>query len=66
MIWATPALRSNTVKVMDGTVLNSDEATFVDRGASATIDVDGSKGAQLNTKNGIILQVMDFSTRRPA
>jgi hypothetical protein len=48
-----------TVEVNGGTVINTEKATFVDKGAAATIAVDGSKGARLNPKNGVILQVMD-------
>ncbi len=59
MIWGQGG-GVNTVKIMDGTVFNTDEGIIVDRGAAATIDVDGSKGAKLNTKNGVILQVMDL------
>jgi hypothetical protein len=59
MVWGQGA-GVNTVRIMDGTVFNTDEAIIVDRGAPATIDVDGSKGAQLNTKNGILLQLMDL------
>jgi hypothetical protein len=60
MVWGSNGSESNTVKIMDGTVFDTDEASIIDRGAPAVIDVDGSKGAQLNTKNGIILQVMDL------
>jgi hypothetical protein len=60
MIWGSNGSESNTVKIMDGTIFDTDEASIIDRGAPAVIDVDGSKGAQLNTKNGIILQVMDL------
>ncbi len=48
-----------TVNVNGGTVINSEKATFLDKGAEATINVDGSKGAHLNPKNGVIMQVMD-------
>jgi hypothetical protein len=42
-------------KISDATIFNTGEATFLDKGAAADIDVDGSKGAQLNPKNGILL-----------
>jgi hypothetical protein len=60
MIWGNSAADSNTVKITDGTVFDTGETTFVDRGAPAAIDVDGSHGVQLNARNGIILQVMDL------
>jgi len=47
------------VKVFDDTVFNTEKAIFLVKGASADINVDGSKGAQLNPKNGIIIQMMD-------
>jgi hypothetical protein len=46
-------------KVLDDTVIDTGEAVFLVKGASATITVDGSKGAQLNSKNGIILQILE-------
>ncbi len=54
MIWGDA-----TVKISDGTVFNTGEAVFLDKGAPADIDVDGSKGAQLNSANGVILQAIN-------
>lgn len=48
-----------TVKITDGTVFNTGEAVFLDKGATARIEVDGSRGAQLNTRNGVIFQAID-------
>ncbi len=48
-----------TAKIMDDTVFDTQEAVFLIKGSSAQIDVDGVKGAQLNPKNGIILQMME-------
>lgn len=48
-----------TAKIMDDTVFNTEKAIFLIKGNSADISVDGSKGAQLNPRNGIIIQVMD-------
>ena len=48
-----------TVKVMDDTIFNTQLTTFLVKGASATISVDGSKGAQLNAKNGVLVQLID-------
>jgi hypothetical protein len=54
-------LRGNaTVKIQDGTIFNTGEAIFLDKDCKAAIDVDGAKGAKLNPKNGIILQIMDM------
>jgi hypothetical protein len=47
------------VKVQDDTVINTKEAIFLDKGQTADINVDGSKGAQLNSENGIILQIIE-------
>ncbi len=48
-----------SVKVQDDTVINTEETVFLDKGQTAEINVDGSKGAQLNSKSGVILQIMD-------
>ncbi|MBP2644221.1 MAG: putative secreted protein, partial [Firmicutes bacterium] len=51
---------SGTVNVAGGTELNTNEATFLVKTSEAiTITIDGSDGAKINPKNGIILQVMD-------
>jgi hypothetical protein len=50
---------NGSVKIMDDTVFDTEKAIFLIKGSSPTIEVDGSKGAQLNPKNGIILQMMD-------
>jgi len=47
------------VKVLDDTIINTEKAVFLDKGQTAEIGVDGSKGAQLNSANGIILQIID-------
>jgi hypothetical protein len=44
---------------MDDTIFDCEKTIFLVKGSSATIKVDGSKGARLNTKNGVVLQVMD-------
>ena len=51
---------SGTVNVAGGTVINTDETTFLAKTSEAiTITIDGSDGADINPQNGIILQVMD-------
>jgi hypothetical protein len=54
MMWG-----DSTVKIADGTVFNTGEAVFLNKGATAVIEVDGSKGARLNPRNGIIFQAID-------
>jgi hypothetical protein len=54
MIWGEA-----TIKISDGTIFNTGEATFMVKGSPADIDVDGSKGAQLNSANGVILQAIN-------
>jgi hypothetical protein len=46
-------------KIIDNTVFDTEKAIFLIKGNSAEINVDGSKGARLNPRNGIIIQVMD-------
>jgi hypothetical protein len=48
------------VNVMDGTVFNCKEAIFLVRGSASELNVDGAKGVQLNSGNGIIIQMMDL------
>ncbi len=48
-----------TLDIGGGTIFNTGETTFLDKGQAINITVDGSQGAQLNPGNGIILQVMD-------
>lgn len=48
-----------TLDVSGGTVFNTKEATFLDKGQAITITVDGSNGVRLNPKNGVIMQLMD-------
>jgi hypothetical protein len=46
------------VDISGGTVVNTENATFLDKGQQVTVTVDGSKGAKLNPRNGILFQVM--------
>jgi hypothetical protein len=55
-----------TVDVSGGTVFNTGETTFLNKGQAININVDGSEGAQLNPGNGVILQVMDNDDPGPA
>jgi hypothetical protein len=46
-------------KISDDTVFDTEKAIFLIKGRGAQIDVDGSGGAQLNSKNGIIVQILE-------
>lgn len=48
-----------------GTVINSDRATFLNKGQQTTISVDGSQGARLNPRDGIILQMIELDDPGP-
>lgn len=48
-----------TARISDDTIFDTEKAVFLIKGGSAEIDVDGSKGAQLNSKNGIIIQILE-------
>jgi hypothetical protein len=48
-----------SVEISGGTVFNTGETTFLNKGQAIAINVDGSKGARLNPRNGVILQMMD-------
>jgi hypothetical protein len=50
---------AGSVNVSGGTIVNSKESTFLDKGQQIAISVDGSQGAQLHPGNGIILQMME-------
>ena len=44
--------------ISGGTISNTGETTFLDKGQAISITVDGSKGAQLNPGNGVIMQMI--------
>lgn len=48
-----------TLDISGGTLFNTKKTTLLDKGQAITVTVDGSKGAQLNPGNGIIMQLMD-------
>ena len=45
--------------ISGGTVFNTREATFLDKGQQVAIAVDGSRGARLNPADGVLMQVME-------
>jgi len=53
------AMVQRPMNVSGGTVIDAPKAIFLVKGAATTITVDGSKGARLNSKNGIILQILE-------
>ena len=48
-----------TLDVSGGTVFNTKETTFLDKGQAIKITVDGAEGVKLNPENGVIMQFMD-------
>jgi hypothetical protein len=60
MIWG-----DSEVKVTDGTVFNTGENFILNKAAQMNLTVDGSKGAQLNAKNGVLFQAIDSDDPGP-
>ncbi|WP_105972538.1 hypothetical protein [Streptomyces geranii] len=56
---------AGTLTLDGGTVINSEKATFLNKGQQTTINVDGSQGARLNPRNGIVLQMMELDDPGP-
>ncbi|WP_406480941.1 hypothetical protein [Streptomyces sp. NBC_01615] len=56
---------AGTLKLDGGTVINSEKATFLNKGQQTTITVDGSQGARLNPRNGIVLQMIELDDPGP-
>jgi hypothetical protein len=50
---------AGSVDISGGTVVNTERATFLDKGQQVTVTVDGSGGARLNPRDGIIFQVIE-------
>jgi len=55
MIWSHYA----NVDISDDTTFDTEQAIFLVKSAAAVINVDGSGGARLNPKNGVLLQLME-------
>lgn len=53
------ATGNGTVDVSGGTIFNTGETMFLNKGATVAIAVDGARGVQLNAGNGVIMQLMD-------
>ena len=60
MIWG-----DSVVKVTDGTTFNTGEDFILNKAAQMDLTVDGSKGAQLNTSNGVLFQAIDSDDPGP-
>jgi hypothetical protein len=56
---------AGTLKLDGGTVINSEKSTFLNKGQQTTITVDGSQGARLNPRDGIILQMIELDDPGP-
>ena len=56
---------TGTLKVDGGTVINSEKSTFLNKGQQTTITVDGSGGARLNPRNGVVLQMIELDDPGP-
>jgi hypothetical protein len=54
-----------TLNVVDGTSFDTGQAVFLVKGVAANINVDGAKGASLNSRNGVLFQVIDSDDPGP-
>ncbi len=50
---------NSTANVGGGTIFNTGNTVFLNKGKDLKITVDGSQGVQLNPGNGVIMQLMD-------
>ena len=48
-----------SLSIDGGTMVDSKESTFLDKGQAIQVSVDGSHGVRLNPSNGILMQVME-------
>ncbi|MER5750264.1 hypothetical protein [Streptomyces sp. NPDC002088] len=56
---------AGTLTLDGGTVINSERATFLNKGQQTAITVDGSQGARLSPRDGIILQMIELDDPGP-
>ncbi|MGW7258779.1 hypothetical protein [Streptomyces sp. NPDC054834] len=56
---------AGTLTIDGGTVVDSERATFLNKGQQTAITVDGSQGARLNPRDGIILQMIELDDPGP-
>lgn len=50
---------AGTLDIAGGTIVNSRETTFLDKGQQIGLTVDGSGGVRLNPGNGVLFQLME-------
>ena len=56
--WGVMWHGQGSATVTGHTVIDTKRSTFLDKGQQVAIDVDGSQGARLNPRNGVLLQMM--------
>lgn len=56
---------AGTLTLDGGTVINSERATFLNKGQQTAISVDGGGGTRLNPRDGIILQMIELDDPGP-
>lgn len=56
---------AGTLNLDGGTVINSERATFLNKGQQTAISVDGAGGTRLNPRDGIILQMIELDDPGP-
>ncbi|MGW2047058.1 hypothetical protein ACWCPF_18040 [Streptomyces sp. NPDC001858] len=56
---------AGTLTLDGGTVINSARATFLNKGQQTAVTVDGSGGARLNPRDGVILQMIELDDPGP-
>ncbi|WP_234358446.1 hypothetical protein [Streptomyces sp. NRRL B-24085] len=56
---------AGTLTLDGGTVVNSERATFLNKSQQTAITVDGSQGARLNPRDGVILQMIELDDPGP-
>lgn len=56
---------AGTLTLDGGTVINSERATFLNKGQQTAISVDGAGGTRLNPRDGIILQMIELDDPGP-
>lgn len=56
--WGVMWHGQGSATVTGHTLINTRRSTFLDKGQQVAIDVDGSQGARLNPRNGVLLQMM--------
>jgi hypothetical protein len=57
--WGVMWHGAGSVDIDGGTIVNTRQATCLDKGKQVAIAVDGSQGAQLHPRNGILFQLME-------